>query len=111
MRSAILSTSLSNRLIDLPRNSASRLIRFNGSARAIRDALASGQPLEAGKDLLQTEGSADSNRLNLKKMISADAALQDQQGLSALQIGLGVIDWIDETNQGGPLRWFSGQSG
>ena len=99
MRSAILSTSLSNRLIDLPRNSASRLIRFNGSARAIRDALASGQPLEAGKDLLQTEGSADSNRLNLKKMISADAALQDQQGLSALQIGLGVIDWIDETNQ------------
>jgi hypothetical protein len=99
MRSAILSTSLSNRLIDLPRNSASRLIRFNGSAQAIRDALAAGQHLEVGKDLLQTEGSADSTRLNLKKMISADAALQDLQGLSALQIGLGVIDWIDEVNQ------------
>ena len=67
MRSAIFDTSLSNRLVDLPRNSASRLIRFNGSAQAIRDALASGQSLEIGKDLLQTVGCRRQYRSQIKE--------------------------------------------
>ncbi|WP_046868785.1 DEAD/DEAH box helicase [Microvirga massiliensis] len=97
MRRSLYDTSLRNRLVNLSLDRRARIIRFTGLASEIRDQLSRGDILELGSDLLKTTGSAEEARSKLKDVVVADNALRDEQGISSLQIGLGLLKWIDES--------------
>jgi len=92
MRLSFYDNSPRNRLINLPTNGSRRMLVLQGSARALRDILDAGQALEIGKDI-ETQISLPLAREILSEILEEDALLQDRQGLSAIQLGLGIAAW------------------
>lgn len=92
MRASVFHTSDQNPLLTLPRSGSRRILSFAGSAYAVRTALASMQSLQIGEEL-KAAIPPEETRSILEEIFAEDQKLRDQQGLSALNLGLGMVAW------------------
>ena len=104
MRASVFHTSDQNPLTTLPRSGSRRILPLEGSAYAAQAALASMQSLQIGEDLKTAIPLAETRSI-LEEIAAEDRKLRDQQGLSALNLGLGIVAWeeADETYCFAPL--------
>ena len=104
MRASVFHTSDQNPLTTLPRSGSRRILPLEGSAYAAQAALASIQSLQIGAELKTAIPLAETRSI-LEEIAAEDRKLRDQQGLSALNLGLGIVAWeeADETYCFAPL--------
>ena len=104
MRASVFHTSDQNPLTTLPRSGSRRILPLEGSAYAAQAALASMQSLQIGAELKTAIPLAETRSI-LEEIAAEDRKLRDQQGLSALNLGLGIVAWeeADETYCFAPL--------
>ena len=104
MRASVFHTSDQNPLTTLPRSGSRRILPLEGSAYSAQAALASMPSLQIGEDLKAAIPLAETHSI-LEEIAAEDRKLRDQQGLSALNLGLGIVAWeeADETYCFAPL--------
>jgi hypothetical protein len=95
MRSSVFQTSDQNSLITLPKSGSRRIVPFEGSAYSVKTALASMQNLQIGEELKAAAPSKELRSI-LEEILAEDRKLRDQQGLSALNLGLGIVAWEED---------------
>jgi hypothetical protein len=96
MRENLFDASVGNHLVNLPSAKSQRVITLKGSARNLRDRLASGHILEFGKEILPHEPTDDPLKV-VHEIWERDTRLQDEQGLSSIFVGLGVVSWAHDS--------------
>jgi hypothetical protein len=92
MRASVFHASDQTPLTTLPRSGSRRILPLDGSAYSAWAALTSMPSLQFGKDLKAAFPLAETRSI-LEEIAAEDRKLRDQQGLSALNLGLGIVAW------------------
>jgi hypothetical protein len=102
LRTLLFDTAGQSSLVNLPRQGSRRVLAFTEEAGKTMKVLRAKGSLQLGQDV---KAASDEASLILKEMLDEDHKLRDQQGLSALHLGLGIACWeeSDDTYCFAPL--------
>jgi hypothetical protein len=103
LRTLLFDTAGQSPLVNLPRRGSRRVLALTEKAGKTMKALRAKGSLQLGQDI--KAAASDEASLILKEMLDEDQKLRDQQGLSALHLGLGIACWeeSDDTYCFAPL--------